>query len=162
MSLGRSWALPILVAGGAAVLVSVLGATVTQIGPWYEALAKPPWNPPDAAFPIAWTIIYAFTAVAAATAWRHAPSIAAREWLIGLFALNGALNIGWSLLFFRLQRPDYALAEVVLLWLSILLIIIVVGRYSRTAALLMLPYLVWVAFAAFLNLTIVRLNPAFG
>ena len=162
MSVGRSWALPVLVAGGAAVLVSVLGATVTQIGPWYRALAKPDWNPPDFAFPIAWTVIYAFTAVAGAIAWRHAPTSAAREWLIGLFALNGFLNIMWSLLFFRMQRPDWALAEVVLLWLSILLLVIVTARYARTAALLLAPYLVWVAFAAVLNLAVVRLNPAFG
>jgi tryptophan-rich sensory protein len=64
----------------------------------------------------------------------------------------------WSLFFFRLQRPDWALLEVTLLWLSILMLIVFLLRQSRTASLLLAPYLVWVSFAAILNLTIVRLN----
>jgi tryptophan-rich sensory protein len=76
--------------------------------------------------------------------------------------LNGVANVGWSPLFFRLQRPDWALFEVPLLWLSILVPILLLRPISGTASLLLLPYLAWVSFAAFLNLTIVRINPPFG
>lgn len=155
----NAW-LPILVAGGCAVLVAAIGGTVTEIGPWYRSLTKPWFQPPDWAFGPAWTLIFALAALSAAQAWRDAPSQEAREWLIGLFALNGFLNILWSLLFFKLRRPDWALIEVVLLWASILLLIVVLGRYSRTGALLLVPYLIWVSFAAYLNLAVVRLNPA--
>jgi len=85
-----------------------------------------------------------------------------REWVIGLFALNGFLNVLWSLLFFALKRPDWALVEVALLWLSILLLIIVFWRFVKPASLYLVPYLLWVSFAAFLNLTVVRLNGPFS
>ena len=82
--------------------------------------------------------------------------------VIALFVANGLLNIVWSPLFFRSQRPDWALIEVPFLWLSILVPMVVLWPISRAASLLLLPYLLWVSFAAFLNLTIVRLNRPFG
>ena len=96
------------------------------------------------------------------TAWRQAPDRTSREWLLVLFAMNGFLNVFWSLLYFRLHRPDWALYEVGFLWLSVLLLIVVLGRYSRRAAWLLVPYLAWVAFAAALNFESVRLNGPFG
>lgn len=76
--------------------------------------------------------------------------------------MEGALNVLWSVLFFRLQRPDWAFVEVVLLWLSIVALIVGVIRYSRTAAALLVPYLAWVTFAAALNRAIVTLNAPFA
>jgi tryptophan-rich sensory protein len=76
--------------------------------------------------------------------------------------LNGFLNLLWSLLFFRLHRPDWALEEVATLWLSIALLILVLVRTARLAGLLLAPYLVWVSIAALLNFEVVRLNPPFG
>ncbi|MBB3777072.1 tryptophan-rich sensory protein [Erythromicrobium ramosum] len=154
--------IPVTVATGAALCVAALGATVTDLGPWYQALAKPDWNPPDLVFPMGWTVIYALITVAGITAWRAAPTSAAAEWVLGLFALNGFLNISWSLIFFRLQRPDWAFYEVTLLWLSILVIIVYCGRFSKTAALLLVPYLGWVTFAGALNWSVVQLNAPFG
>lgn len=81
---------------------------------------------------------------------------------MGLFALNGFLNISWSLIFFRLQRPDWAFYEVILLWLSILALIVYCGRFSKTAAALLVPYLAWVSFAGALNWAVVQLNAPFG
>ncbi|QXM25256.1 tryptophan-rich sensory protein [Elioraea tepida] len=153
---------PMLVAAGAAILVAAVGATMTDIGPWYQGLAKPSWQPPDWLFGPAWTVIFSLAALSAVTAWRDAPDQPSREWMVGLFAVNGVLNILWSALFFRLRRPDWALVEVVFLWLSVLLLILVLRRYSRTAALLLLPYLAWVGFAAVLNLAVVRLNAPFA
>jgi tryptophan-rich sensory protein len=160
--MNRMMILPVTVATVAALCVAALGATVTDLGPWYQALEKPAWNPPDVVFPMGWTLIYALITLAAVTAWRAAPTSAAAEWVIGLFALNGFLNITWSLIFFRLQRPDWAFAEVIVLWLSIATMIVYCGRFSRTAAWLLLPYLVWVSFAGALNWAVVALNGPFG
>lgn len=149
-------------AAGAALLVALLGGLATDIGPWYLSLRQPPWKPPDAWFGPAWTVIYALTALSCLEACLAAPQRTVRRRLVLLFAFNGALNVFWSLLFFRLQRPDWALIEVVFLWASILVLVLAVVRHSRRAAWLLLPYLVWVAFAATLNLAVVQLNGPFG
>jgi tryptophan-rich sensory protein len=149
---------PVLVAAAAALGVAGLGALMTALGPWYLGLRQPAWKPPDWAFGPAWTLIFALAALAGVMAWKRAPDRASREWLLALFALNGFLNILWSLLFFRLQRPDWALLEVVFLWLSVLLLVVVVSRYAKAAAGLLLIYLAWITFAAALNLAVVRLN----
>lgn len=94
--------------------------------------------------------------------WRRLPSRGGRELLLALFALNGLLNVFWSLLYFRLHRPDWALFEVPFLWLSVLALIIVLTRVSRLAAWLLAPYLAWVAIAATLNWQTVQLNAPFG
>ncbi len=152
----------IAVAAAAALLVGLVGGTLTTIGPWYEALDKPSWQPPDWLFGPAWTIIFALTALSAAQAWVSTRTKGDREALIGMFCLNGFLNLLWSFLFFRLQRPDWALIEVGFLWLSILALILFVARFSRQASALLVPYLAWVSFAAFLNWTIVSLNAPFS
>ncbi len=159
--MSSSRATPIVIAALAAVLVAALGATMTDIGPWYQALRKPGWQPPDWLFGPAWTLIFACAALSAATAWRDAQDGRTRDWVIGLFAINGFLNVLWSFLFFRYRRPDLALLEVSALWLSILVLIVFTTRFSRSAALLLYPYLAWVSFAAVLNWAVVRLNPSF-
>jgi tryptophan-rich sensory protein len=158
----RASLFPVLIAGLIAVMVAVMGATITDIGPWYRNLAQPRWAPPDATYGVAWTVIYALTALAGVTGWLAMPRWSEREWLLGLFALNGFLNILWSLLFFRLHRPDWALVEVLGLWLSVVLLIVFVWRRSMTGAVLLVPYLLWVTFAGYLNMTIVRLNGPFS
>lgn len=158
----RAWAMPVLIAAAAAALTAVMGATTSDIGPWYHALVQPRWAPPEATYAIGWTLIYMLTAVAAVTGWRATPAGPAADWLIGLFALNGFLNILWSLLFFRLHRPDWAVVEMVALWVSVAVLIVTVWPRSIFAALLLVPYLGWVTFAGYLNMTIVRLNGAFG
>lgn len=160
--MNSSWIMPVAVALLAALVVAVIGGTITDLGPWYEALAKPDWTPPRPVFPIAWTLIFALCALAGVSAWRAAPNARAADTVIGLFALNGFLNIGWSLLFFRLQRPDWAMYELIALWLSIAMLIYYCGRQSKLSALLLLPYLAWVTIAGALNWQIVQLNAPFG
>ncbi|PKP95760.1 MAG: TspO protein [Alphaproteobacteria bacterium HGW-Alphaproteobacteria-14] len=160
--MNRMMILPAAIATVAALIVATLGATMTDLGPWYQALEKPGWNPPDVLFPTGWTVIYALITIAGITAWRAAPTPAKAEWVIALFALNGFLNISWSLIFFRMQRPDWAFYELVVLWLSILVIIVFCGRFSRLASGLLLPYLAWVSFAGALNWAVVQLNAPFG
>jgi tryptophan-rich sensory protein len=160
--MGRAWVLPTMIAGMLAVLVGALGATITEIGPWYHGLTQPRWAPADGAYGVAWTIIYALTAMAGITAWLATARARDREWLLGLFALNGFLNILWSLLFFQLHRPDWALIEVIALWLSVAILIVTIWRRSMTGAVLLLPYLLWVTFAGYLNLQVVHLNGPFS
>lgn len=149
---------PILAAAGAAALVLLLGGLMTDLGAWYQSLKVPAWKPPDWLFGPMWTLIYSLWALAAYIAWRDAPTRTVRERMLVCLALNGLLNILWSALFFRLHHPECALIEVVFLWLSILLLIVVLGRVSRLAGLLLVPYLAWVSLAGLLNLSIVRLN----
>lgn len=153
---------PVLVAASVAIFIAVLGGTLTDTGVWYQSLLKPSWQPPDWLFGPAWTLIFALATASAVDAWRNAGSRVQREWVIVFFTLNGFLNVLWSTLFFALKRPDWALIEVVFLWLSILLPIIVFWRFAKLASLYLVPYLVWVSFAAFLNLTVVRLNAPFA
>lgn len=163
MSAGASRRLrPVIVAALAALAVAVLGGLMTDIGPWYRSLVQPAWKPPDWLFGPAWTLIYGLTAAAGVLAWRRTPKGAPRDSMLALFALNAFLNVLWSLLYFRLRRPDWALAEVVFLWLSILVLMIALHRHARMATWLLLPYLVWVTFAGLLNLATVRLNGPFG
>jgi benzodiazapine receptor len=157
----RRW-VPVVAGAAAATAVAVTGALVTELGPWYYGLRQPAWKPPDWLFGPAWTFIFACAAVAGILAWERAPDRAARRRVIWLFALNAGLNVLWSVLFFRLQRPDWALVEVGLLWLSIVVLIWIPASYSRAASWLLVPYLAWVTFAALLNFAVVRLNGPFG
>jgi translocator protein len=153
---------PVVVAAVAAVSVAVLGALMTDLGAWYANLRQPPWKPPDWAFGPIWTTIFALAAAAGVIGWRRAPTRASSELMLALFAVNGFLNVLWSLLYFRLHRPDWALYEVPLLWASVLALIVLLARFARPAAWLLVPYLAWVSIAAVLNWQTVALNGPFG
>jgi len=147
----------------AAIAVAGLGALTTQLGPWYYSLTLPSWKPPDWLFGPVWTLIFGLAAASGFIALSNSPRhtrTSAR--ILALFAINGILNILWSALFFRVHRPDWALVEVGLLWLSIAALMIVIGGKSRLASALLIPYLVWVTFAAVLNYSVVRLNAPFA
>ena len=153
---------PIAIAAGSALLVAVLGGLMTDLGPWYANLKQPPWKPPDWAFGPIWTTIFALAAAAGVIGWQRATSRAQREGMLALFAVNGFLNVLWSLLYFRLHRPDWSLYEVPFLWLSVLALMLLLMRFAKPAAWLLAPYLAWVSIAAVLNWETVRLNGPFG
>ena len=153
---------PVVVAALAAVAVAGLGASATDVGPWYQGLRKPSWQPPDLLFGPVWTTLYAMIAIAGVKAWRAAPDRRTRGNVLVLFAANALLNVLWSELFFGLRRPDWALWETAAFLASIVVLIAAVWPLSRTAGWLLAPYLAWVAFASWLNLAVVRLNAPFG
>ena len=153
---------PVLIAGIAAMCVAVMGGLLTEIGPWYKSLLQPAFKPPDAWFGPIWTLIFILAAAAGAVAWKQAPDRASRYWLVGLFALNAGLNSLWSWLFFKLQRPDWALLEVGFLWLSIAALMWAMKSYARRSSALLLPYLLWVSFAIAINYATVQLNGPFS
>ncbi|MCJ2046913.1 tryptophan-rich sensory protein [Methylobacterium sp. J-078] len=152
---------PPVVAAGVAVMVALAGGLLTTTGPWYHALRRPSWKPPDWAFGPVWTTIFTLTAISGVMAWNADSGLASRTVLVVIYGINAVFNIAWSGLFFRMRRPDWALLEVVFLWVSIAALILVTARVSGLAATLLLPYLVWVGIAACLNRAIVRLNGPF-
>ncbi|MFO1173162.1 MAG: TspO/MBR family protein [Hyphomicrobiaceae bacterium] len=149
---------PIIVAAAGVIVVALLGGSMTDTGPWYQALNKPSWQPPGWLFAPAWTLIFAFVALGATAAWRDVPSEGKRQGLILLLCVNALLNVAWSFLFFQMQRPDWALIEVAVFWASILALVIYTLPYSLKAALYFAPYLAWVSIAAVLNWAVVSLN----
>ena len=160
-TVGWRWK-PVLAAAAAAFAVGTLGALTTELSSWYFHLRKPSWQPPDWLFGPAWTLIFALAALAGVLYWKNVEDREERLRMQAAFAVNAFLNTLWSLLFFRLKRPDLALYEVGFLWLSIAVLIAMLRRGSQTASWLMVPYLLWVSFASFLNLTIVSLNGPFS
>jgi len=152
--------LPIAIAALTVLLMLGVGSAMTTIGPWYRDLRKPGWNPPNWIFGPAWTVILGLAAWSGVLAWANAPSSTERVRILVLFGINIVLYMLWTPLFFNLRRPDWALIEVPFLWLSIVSLILGLAPLSPTSSWLLAPYLLWVTFAAFLNLTIVRLNGA--
>ena len=128
-------------------------------GDWYASLAKPAWTPPTWVFGPAWTILYAMMAVAAWRLWRRlgARPRESRRALV-LFAVQLALNLSWTPVFFGMQRPDLALVVILFLWVAIAATIVAAWKACKTAAALLVPYLAWVTFATALNADIWRLN----
>lgn len=126
--------------------------------PWYAALAKPAMTPPGWVFPFAWSLLYVMTGLALAIV--LAAQGARRRWLgVALFAVQFALNLAWTPLFFGAHRVGAALAVIALMFLAALATTIVFAQVRRTAALLMLPYLAWLLFAGVLNWQVGRMNP---
>lgn len=150
---------PIFIAAGVALLLGLAGGLLTDVGPWYRALRKPGLNPPNWLFGPAWTIILGLAAWSAVLAWEAASTPAEQRLVAALFAANALFHLLWSPLFFRLKRSDLALIEVTFLWASLVALAVALAPISRTASLLIWPYLAWVSFAAWLNWRIVRLNP---
>lgn len=146
---------------GMSMAIASAGAALTELGPWYFALKQPAWKPPDYAFGIIWSTIFSLCAISAALAWSRAASPVHRRRVWLLFLVNGALNVLWSLLYFKLQRPDWAMAEWVVLWLSVLALVLGLRTYSRWASWLNVPYLLWVSAAGLLNWQTIVLNGPF-
>ncbi|MFO7903477.1 MAG: TspO/MBR family protein [Planctomycetota bacterium] len=136
-----------------------IGSAVTtpQIDGWYANLAKPSWNPPNWIFAPVWTALYLAMAVAAWLVWRQ-DGIAGAKVPLALFGIQLALNTLWSCIFFGLENPGLAFAEVLLLWAAIAVAMVTFWSRSKVAGALFVPYLAWVTFAALLNFTVWRLN----
>jgi len=132
---------------------SLIGAMYPP-GAWYESLQKPPLNPPNWIFGPVWTLLYIGMGVAAAFVWRSSQ----RALPIGLWFAQLLLNAVWSWLFFGLHRTGLAFAEILVLWSLILATTLAFWRVRPLAGALLLPYLAWVGFAAWLNWGLWQLN----
>jgi benzodiazapine receptor len=129
---------------------------VFRPGAWYAGLRKPGWTPPNWAFPVVWTALFSAMAVSAWMVWETAGMAA---WpALALYVAHLAVNAVWSCGFFGLKRLDWAMAEVLCLWLMIAAVIAAFATISVPAALLLAPYLAWVSIAALLNYRLLQLN----
>lgn len=132
--------------------------TASSVSTWYTTLNKPWFNPPNWIFAPVWTILYFLMGLAAYLVFQEGwtkPHV--RRGLI-YFAVQLVLNFAWSLVFFGLKQPTWAFVEILVLWTVILFTIITFYEISKTAAYLMLPYILWVSFALLLNFSIALLN----
>lgn len=150
-----------LVAVAWVTAVSLIGQQLTDLGPWYQALKQPEWKPPDWAFGVIWSSIFVLIVVAGVMGWRRATHPAQQVQMLALWGINSMLHMTWSLLFFTLKRPDWSMIELPFLWLSIAAIMWTLWRVSRVAAVLLVPYIVWVTVAGALNYANVQLNGPF-
>ncbi len=145
-----------------AIILAGAGGVLTDIGPWYRELKKPAWQPPDWLFGPAWMTILGLAAWAAILSWDQADDPSEQAILIAVYGTNFLFHLLWSPLFFKYQRPDWALVEVVFLWLSVTAMLAVTWSLAPLAGIMILPYFLWVSFAALLNAKIVQLNRPFG
>lgn len=128
--------------------------TASSVSSWYLELAKPFFNPPSWIFGPVWTILYLLMGISLYLIWTSKYSKKA----FVIFGIQLFLNALWSILFFGLKNPLLAFIEIIFLWISILLTIIIFYKISKKAAYLLVPYILWVTFAAILNLSIYLLN----
>lgn len=124
---------------------------------WYTQIRKPTWNPSNKIFAPVWSVLYLLMAIAAWLVWKRY-GVAGAIVPLALFIMQLLLNAAWTWLFFGRHRLDTALVDIVVLWLVILTVIILFWGLEPLAGLLLVPYLLWVSFATFLNYTIWRLN----
>lgn len=131
--------------------------TAPAIPGWYRGLEKPGFNPPAWVFGPAWTLLYLLMGIALFLVWQKRRS-RGKNAAIAAFAVQLALNIAWSYIFFGFKAPGPAFAEIIVLWAAIFLTIVLFRRVSRPAGIMLIPYIVWVTFAAALNYAIWKLN----
>lgn len=141
-------------------LAGIIGSVFTtpSIPTWYATLARPALNPPAWVFGPVWTTLFALMGIAAFLVWRKGLDRRDVKIALGIFIGQLVLNTLWSIIFFGLHSPGGAFIEIIFLWLAILATIITFAKISRPAAWLLLPYILWVSFAGYLNFSIWSLN----
>lgn len=145
------------------LVVNILGGagaffTMGSLREWYDSLAKPPGVPPNSVFGPVWTVLYAMMGTAFALVWHRAPSGPAKRAALWTFLAQFLLNLAWTPLFFGAHLLGVALVVIVALWILILLTILKFRPLDRFAAGLLIPYLIWVSYATYLNAGIFLLN----
>jgi benzodiazapine receptor len=160
MNLQASDIVSLVVAVVIPLVVGGLGgaATAPAIPTWYEGLNKPPWNPPNWVFGPVWTALYILMGVAAWLVWRQGWDNPQVQVALTIFGVQLLLNLFWSLIFFGWRSPSWAALEIVVLWGFILATTALFYRVESVAGLLLIPYQLWVTFAAVLNVTVWQLN----
>lgn len=138
-------------------MAGVIGSffTISSVSSWYFELNKPSFNPPSWVFGPVWVTLYFLMGISLYLVWNKS---AKKTLAITIFGIQLFLNSLWPVLFFGLRNPFFALIEIILLWISILLSIIYFKKISKTAAYLLIPYLLWVSFAGILNFFLFYLN----
>jgi len=150
-----SLALSILIAQAAGMIGSVF--TVSSVGTWFETIAKPSWNPPGWVFGPVWITLYTLMGVSGYLVWQQRDMPGAKL-ALSIYGIHLVFNALWSVLFFGLKNPGLAFAEILVLLSLIVATTVLFWKINSWAGMLMIPYIAWVSFAAFLNYTIWQLN----
>jgi translocator protein len=132
--------------------------TINGVEGWYQTIAKPAWNPPNWIFGPVWTTLYMMMGISLYLVWKSDASEILKKTAITLFAIQLVLNFCWSIIFFHQQQIGWALVEIIVMWIAIVLTIFAFGNVSKVAAWLLVPYIAWVSFATILNYTLWKLN----
>jgi len=142
-------------------LAGVVGSVFTfaSIPTWYASLEKPSFNPPNWLFGPVWLILYALMGVAAYFVWVKGLESKGAKVALSVFVVQLFLNVLWSNVFFGLHSIFYGFVIIIALWVSIALTMVAFARVSKTASVLLIPYILWVSFASVLNYYIWLLNP---
>ena len=150
----------LLVSIGVCLLAGVTGSifTMPAIPTWYAALNRPPLAPPNWIFGPVWTTLFIMMGIALYLVWQKGTEKKEIRNAMVIFGVQLVLNTFWSVLFFGMQNPLYSFIEIIFLWLAILLTIIYFSKISKPAAWLLVPYILWVSFASYLNLAIYLVN----
>lgn len=150
---------PIILSILVAEAVGALSGFLTREGMklFTDAVAQPPLSPPPLLFPIVWTILYALMGYGSARIWLSTPS-SDRNRALNLYAIQLVVNFFWSLIFFNAQAFGFAFFWLLLLWGLVLLMILAFDKIDPLSAKLQVPYLIWLTFAAYLNLGVWYLN----
>lgn len=153
-------AFKLLVAVLISELAGIVGSifTASSIEGWYAGIVKPAINPPSWVFAPVWTTLYALMGIAAFLVWKKGWSRRDVKIALGIFTLQLVLNTLWSIIFFGFQSPGGAFIEIIFLWMAILVTMVAFARISKWAVWLLVPYILWVSFAAYLNYSIYALN----
>lgn len=152
--------LQLLIAIAICEAAGIIGSvfTVQAIPDWYNTLAKPALNPPSWVFGPVWTTLYALMGIAVFLIWKHTLKDRAVRTALLVFLIQLALNTTWSIVFFGLQNPALAFLNIVAMWVAIVWTMVLFYRISKPAMWLLVPYILWVSFAAYLNFAIWMLN----
>lgn len=142
------------------LFAGLMGSLFTSpaIPGWYATLAKPAFSPPNWIFAPVWTTLFVLMGISMYLVWNKGLQNRDVKISMLMFGIQLVLNVLWSFLFFGLRSPLYAFVEIIILWFAIAYTIQNFLKTSRTAGLLLVPYILWVSFAAFLNLYIWNLN----
>ena len=151
----KTYAVWILLTEAVGVLSGLLSADGTRI--FKETVIQPPLSPPGFLFPVVWSILYALMGIGAARVFMQEKS-PERGRALNLYFVQLIVNFFWSLIFFNAQAYGLAFFWLLLLWALVLWMIIAFGRVDPLAAYLQIPYLLWITFAAYLNLGVWYLN----
>ncbi len=141
-------------------LAGIIGSifTMPSIDGWYALITKPALNPPSWVFGPVWTTLFVLMGISAFLIWKKGLDQKGVKVALGIFLGQLILNTLWSIIFFGLHSPFWAFIEIIFLWLAILTTIVAFYKISKTAGWLLVPYLLWVSFASYLNYSIYALN----
>lgn len=142
------------------LLIGALGGLFTfeSVKTWYITLNKPSFNPPNNIFGPVWTTLYILMGIASYLVWRQRKTAIGYNWAVFIYIIQLILNLMWSFLFFYQHQIGFALVEIGILWLAIIINAMLFYRIHKVAGLLFIPYILWVSFASYLTYSIYMLN----